>query len=191
MKKTIILIVGKSGSGKSTLAEHLRDRWSIPYLQSYTTRKKRDSWDNGHKYVTEEEFDNLLSNNNPLAITNWNGVRYCCLVEDLSGFDSYVIDEKGVDFIETYFKNEFNLFKVYVDREEDLRVKNVGEERVARDEGKFTKPLNSYDMVITNNHSLEGLKKQGDIMIKRINLLYTPYDKKLCRVDDPECESCQ
>jgi guanylate kinase len=172
MKKTILLVVGRSGSGKSELANYLQERWGIPYLQSYTTRPRRNEQDNGHKFITDEEFDELLVTNTPLALTNWNGVRYCCTVEDLSGIDTYVIDERGVDYLESRFKGDFNLFKVFVNRDLEKRIGAVGEERVLRDSGNFYKTMKDYDMVIDNNSNMTRLYNQADIVVNRLHKLF-------------------
>jgi guanylate kinase len=164
-KPIIFLIAGYSGSGKTEVANYLTIKYGIPYLQSYTTRPKRHNDEVGHKFVTDQEFDELISNNEVLALTKWGEYRYCCVEKDLSGIDSYVIDEAGIDYIMDKFKGKFFFVTVFLERDEDLRIDAVGKERVARDNGKFYKPKLFYDYIINSNQPLDKVFREADFIL--------------------------
>ena len=57
--KYIVLIVGESGSGKSTICDELTKRYGLKQVESYTTRPRRSEDEDGHTFVSDEEFDKL------------------------------------------------------------------------------------------------------------------------------------
>jgi len=62
-KKMLLLISGCSGSGKNTIIKKLMERnENIKFLKSCTTRKPRPN-ENNYIYLTKEDFDNKLKNN--------------------------------------------------------------------------------------------------------------------------------
>ena len=74
----VVAIIGPSGSGKSTLVNELTAKHpgEVEYVKSYTTRPKRNIDDNSHVFVTESEFDALLSEGELLGAYEGFGHRY-------------------------------------------------------------------------------------------------------------------
>ena len=167
MKPVIICIAGKSGSGKSTVADFIERSYNIPQIQSYTTRKQRDENDTGHKFISEELMDEYYNAPDCLAKTNWDGVRYCCLGRDVKEINTYVIDEAGIDYLKKHFGHKYNVITLYIHRNKNLRIKDVGSERVKRDEGKFYKTEVDYNYIIKANQKLE-LFLETEFVIKHL-----------------------
>lgn len=148
-KVIIICIVGESGSGKTMIAEALEQLADIPLIQSYTDRPKRTPTENGHTFLSKEEFD-LLDESQMIASTNWNGYRYCCLAQDLKPVNTYVIDCNGLEMLKTKYGGIYNIISIRIKRLKTTRIKVVGNDRVARDDGKFYLPDEYFDYVVYN-----------------------------------------
>lgn len=167
MKPTIICIVGKSGSGKTMVAEHIEAKHGIFMIQSWTDRAKRTETENGHTFISKEEFDNL-SQDDMIAYTEFGDNRYCCLKDDLKDINTYVIDDDGVKYLEEKHANDYNIISIYIDRSILEREKVIDKDRIDRDEKKFSKPLDAYDYVVTNNASTTDLYYKIDEIINTI-----------------------
>ena len=59
MSKFLIVLCGKSGCGKTTIASLLQEKYNLKVIQSYTTRPPRYKNEEGHIFISKEEFDNL------------------------------------------------------------------------------------------------------------------------------------
>lgn len=94
--KNLYLIVGRSGSGKTTIVNELCRRYGYVPLSSYTTRPKRSENEEGHEFISKEQFDALKG---MLAYTKFNGFEYCATQEQTDHSDLYVIDPKGILFM--------------------------------------------------------------------------------------------
>jgi len=166
-KDKIITITGPSGSGKTFAAEFIEEVYGILMIQSWTDRPKRYENENGHTFISKEEFDKL-DVNDMIALTNFGGYRYCCLKSDVKDINTYVIDDKGVDYLEEHYKDVYDIVKIYINRPLSERKKIVDEERLKRDEKMFYKPLSDFDYVIQNDSDIENFKKQIKIVIRDI-----------------------
>lgn len=91
--KPLILLVGPSGSGKTTIADILEKEHGMKQLRSYTTRKPRYDGEDGHIFVSDEEFDKL---GNIIAYTEFDGYRYCATAQQANEADVYIIDPRGI-----------------------------------------------------------------------------------------------
>lgn len=94
--KALHLFVGRSGAGKTTAANHLENVFNTKQVFSYTTRKPRYDGEQGHIFITDDEFDKL---DNIVAYTEYNGARYCTTKEQLDNAIIYVIDVDGIDVL--------------------------------------------------------------------------------------------
>lgn len=148
MKPTIIAIVGESGSGKTTAAEYLNEKYGFKLIQSRTTRKPRYEGENGHAFVSNEEFDTYRVDD-MIAFTEFGDNRYCCLHEDVSGdVNIYVIDEFGLSYLKETCSDRYNIKSIRIIRNREDRIASVGLERVERDNGMFEMPYSSFDFFI-------------------------------------------
>ena len=99
----IILLCGKSGCGKSTISEILQTK-GLKVIQSFTTRPKRTPNEQGHIFISKEDFDCL---HDYVAYTKFNGYEYCATERQVENNDIYIVDPKGIE----YFVKHYNGFK--------------------------------------------------------------------------------
>jgi guanylate kinase len=151
-KPLVICIVGESGAGKSLVADYFTYTWGVNLIQSYTDRPKRDNKEQGHTFVSETQMDRiLLRTEDVLAQTTYSNYRYCCLLDDVrKEANIYVITEDGLKSLQDNWGNTFDIYTIRIHRDEDKRIKSVGKDRVARDEGRYTLPDSYFDYVIFN-----------------------------------------
>lgn len=151
--KRIMCLVGESGSGKSTIAEAL-ERSGFKQVQSYTTRPKRSENEQGHIFVTQEDFDALRGD--LVAYTRFGDYEYGATRQQVEECDIYVIDPLGVMYLSECIGRE-NMNVVFVKASYDERrnrlIKSVGKEqayeRILRDARAF-KEFGDYDIALRN-----------------------------------------
>lgn len=147
--KIIFCFVGESGSGKTMVAEAIEKYAGIIMIQSYTDRPRRTPDENGHTFITKEQFD-ALNQDDMIAFTEWNGYRYCCLHSDVRPINTYVIDERGLTYLKSNFSDKYKIIAIRFYRPLHERIEAVGKERIDRDEGKFNMAPDEFDLVIYN-----------------------------------------
>lgn len=110
--KTLHLFVGPSASGKTTMANELEKRTRIlkdgdyiadKQVRSYTTRAPRYKNEDGHVFVSKEEFDKLKD---IVAYTKYGGCEYCATKEQIDNATIYVVDIAGVDTLLSKYTTE-------------------------------------------------------------------------------------
>lgn len=106
-RKVLTLLVGESGSGKTVVADFLKNIFGMRVLQSYTTRPPRCEGEDGHIFVSEEEFEAL---ENKVAYTEFDGYKYCATKAQIEESDIYIIDPDGIETLKKY-KEENGLDK--------------------------------------------------------------------------------
>jgi guanylate kinase len=145
-KPVIFCIIGESGTGKTTLAEYIESEYGIPMIESYTTRPKRTPDEKGHTFISEAEFERL-NEENMIAFTEFGGHSYCCLHSDVKAENTYVIDERGLVYLQENFSSKYDIKTIRCYCADAERIERAGAERVARDAGKFTINRRSFDFV--------------------------------------------
>ena len=103
MSKPLYLFVGRSASGKTTVANMLEEKYKYKQVSSYTTRKPRFDGENGHIFVSEDEFEKL---GELAAYTFYNNNHYGTTIEQLKESDIYVIDIPGVESLLKKLQND-------------------------------------------------------------------------------------
>ena len=154
--KYIVLIVGESGSGKSTICDELTKRYGLKQVESYTTRPRRSEDEDGHTFISDEEFNKL---ENICAYTYFDNHHYCATREQIDNSDLYIIDPYGIE----YFIKKYNGRKipmvVYVHADKRIRRKRMANrgdkehkirQRIAHDESAFAN-VDEYAMHQYNN----------------------------------------
>lgn len=107
--KPLFLLVGPSGSGKSTIEHELCDRFGLTSIESYTDRPKRTPDEQGHIFVTTDEFKAL----GPIVTyTVFNGYQYGTTKERLDEADIFVVDPQGAK----------EVLELYVDEDREICV---------------------------------------------------------------------
>lgn len=155
-QKIIIAIVGPSGSGKTTLGRHICRELGYNWISSYTTRPMREGETDSIEHIFVSK-DAVPDKNTMIAHTVFGGYDYWTTQEQFTDNvpNVYVIDEDGLIEMERIISergyNKFKVIKVYVERDNI----NVDEERMLRDKGRHTLPSDYYDVILTNDGTLE------------------------------------
>lgn len=123
--KPLFLFIGKSASGKTTIANMLEKREGMKQVQSYTTRPPRFEGETGHKFITDEECNEL---EDIIASTLYNGYWYCATLEQINEADIYVIDVTGArELLHNSNKINRNINIIYFDVSVYERIKRMRE----------------------------------------------------------------
>lgn len=177
-KPLVICIVGESGVGKSMVADYFQYEYNVNLIQSYTDRPKRFHNEGGHTFVSPVRMDAILQEE-VLAETTFGSARYCCLRSDIVDSNVYVLDERGLQMLKQNWEHELDIYSIRIHRQEDKRLESVGEERIKRDEGKFTLNDEYYDYVIQNvNDDQEDVFASVKEFVKqfRFEKRFLPYE---------------
>lgn len=160
--KYIVLIVGESGSGKSTICDELTKRYDLKQVKSYTTRPRRNKNEDGHTFISDEEFDKL---ENICAYTYFDKYRYCATREQVDNADLYIIDPYGIRYVMAAYNGRKIPVVVYIHADKHIRRKRMEKrgdtrhkikQRMANDELSFVN-VDEYAMYQYNN------VKEGDV----------------------------
>lgn len=82
---------------------------------------------------------------------------YKCQIDNcVKSIVTYVIDEKGVQFLEELYGDEYNIIKVWVERDDV----SVDEARKARDTERIQLNDYDYDYVLVNNGTIKETCEQ-------------------------------
>ena len=155
--KHILTITGPSGAGKDTAAKILSELTGFPILCSYTTRPKRDGEMNGKEHFFVKSCD--VPQRAILAYTQYGGYEYWTCLDQIKDYAIYVIDEGGLQCLANY--KEIYLAKLYIYADSHARAcRNVKDDRIDRDRFRPALSTSFYDSIITNNGSIEELKKE-------------------------------
>ena len=111
MANPLILLVGQSASGKTSVAEVLESKYKLKSLRSYTTRKPRYDGEDGHVFISNEDFDKL---EDIIAYTEYNNNRYCATKEQLDASDIYVVDPPGVETLLNSYQSNRHIYIFYL-----------------------------------------------------------------------------
>lgn len=120
--KNIYCIVGPSGSGKSTISKILERDYALSLVESYTTRPPRYPDEEGHIFVSDEEFDNL---GDMCAYTEYDGHRYGVTPEIIDQNDIYVIDPYGVKYLRRKYHGRKGIVAIRLCMTEEERIKRM------------------------------------------------------------------
>ena len=89
----IYIITGPSGVGKNTIINELSNHLDFYFSVSHTTRPRRENEVNGKDYyfITEEEFENLIKNDQMIEYEQYGDFYYGTSKEELSNNSSIII----------------------------------------------------------------------------------------------------
>ncbi len=161
----ILCIVGESGTGKTTIADYIEKEFGIEMIRSYTDRPMRHAAEDGHTFLSKEEFDQIKVED-MTAHTQWGEYRYCCCHKDVQKNNTYIIDERGYSMLRHKFKDRYNVKGLRLHRNRAKRINDVGLPRVERDEGKFVLHNQEFQWTVSNNGTFEALKGSIKPIIK-------------------------
>ena len=112
--RPLLCVLGASGSGKSTLCAELEKRYGLKSIPSYTTRQPRFEGEQGHTFITEDEFDKLKD---ILAYAETDSYRYAVTKEMLENeeYSIYVIDMTGLKYLYEHYHGYRPIISVFID----------------------------------------------------------------------------
>ena len=167
-RPTILCIIGESGSGKTYMAEYIEETYSIPMIQSYTTRPPRHSDENGHTFISTNEFNNIPKED-MIAYTYFGGAQYCCKHSDVQKKNTYIIDEHGYSMLRNNHKDKYKIIGIRVhSTKEDRLNRDVSVDRVERDQGMFLLDFQEFDHYIGNNGSIIDFESDIQIIVNEV-----------------------
>jgi guanylate kinase len=100
MKEILIILCGRSGCGKSTVAQYLNNKYNLTVIQSFTTRPKRTSNEQGHIFISKEDFAYL---HDYVAYTKFNGYEYCATEQQVEENNIYILDPNGIEYFNEHY----------------------------------------------------------------------------------------
>ena len=118
---TLLCIMAESSAGKDFLTNQLCAREGYRQLISYTTRPRRQGEGETHIFVTEDEYVQMLEEEQVAAHTIINGYHYWCTIDQLTSVDIYIIDPAGVKTLKELNIPNLRLVTIYINVPEDIR----------------------------------------------------------------------
>lgn len=176
-KNNLIIFTGPSGVGKGTIVKKLfQELEDIKFSVSATTREKRPGEEEGvnYFYKTNEEFDQMIENDELLEWAEFVGNRYGTpkpFVEETlaSGNDVFLeIEVQGALQVMQKFPEAISIFLVppkFEDLEERLRQRGTESEEVLQKRLKKAKEemkcMDDFNYVVVNDdvdQAVESIK---------------------------------
>ena len=142
----IVLIIGDSGVGKSTIVSRLSTSLeNINIVKSYTTRPKRNIYDDDHTFI--DSVDEI--NDKVVASTIINNHFYGASEKQFKKgmINVYIVDDKGVVDVKNFFSDEL-IVTIHINRN-NITVP------IARKNRRIEKLNLSYDEEIYNDGSID------------------------------------
>jgi guanylate kinase len=117
----LLLIIGRTASGKDTLTNKLCERTGLRQLISFTTRPRRPNEGATHQFVTETDYQEMLSNNQVAVDTNISGNYYWSTINQLYDADAYVVDYVGYQKLRNLNLPNLRLVSIYINTPDNIR----------------------------------------------------------------------
>lgn len=111
---TLILITGRTATGKDSLVNMICQRTGANQLVSYTTRPRRTNEGDTHRFVTEDDYQTFVDNNQIAAFTQIGQYKYWCTFEQLYEADFYVIDPAGIETLKALDLPDLRFVTIYI-----------------------------------------------------------------------------
>lgn len=118
---TLLCIMGETACGKDSLVEKLCERMGTKQLISYTTRNRRVGEGDTHRFVTEEDFNQMRAEGQIAAYTEIAGNHYWSTIDQLYASDFYIVDYNGVKTLKNLNLPGLRIVTVYVNTLEEIR----------------------------------------------------------------------
>ena len=176
----LIILSGCSGSGKSTLIRGLLQKNSnLKFMKTCTTRKKREGeTDESYVFVSKDEFDKMLKNNEIYEYEeihkNFYGTLNSSLEKVIEGKNHYIKDVGvlGVLNLKKALKNKAKVVTIFLTVPKHELIRRLKERhepdidlRLSRMEFELSY-IKNYDYCIENINYEKTLKKLEKIIIK-------------------------
>ena len=115
-----IIIVGPSGVGKSTIIERIAALFpQVETFKTTTTRAPRHSADNRYHFVSREEFEQMIKDNEFLEWTETHGNLYGTerkIIDDIIDRGKFPLPSNAIDVVgvEAYKKKFPDLLAIFI-----------------------------------------------------------------------------
>lgn len=159
MSNVLYCLVGPSGCGKTTIAEMLEAE-GYHSVQSYTTREPRYEGEEGHIFVSKDEFDKL----DLITKTTFSGAFYGVTRNLIEENDLFVVDPAGLRYLKRILKRG--------------DTKKEACTRLRHDKKAFKNFLKDCDYEIDATQSQLEILKQMKHIIETLNWWYEPDSNK-------------
>ena len=159
---TLLLIIGRTASGKDTLVNKLCERTGLKQLISYTTRNRRQNESNTHIFVSENDYYEMLNNNQIAVDTNIAGNFYWSTIDLLYESDIYVVDYIGYQKLKELNLPNLHLISVYINTPDHIRKERAlnkrGDDKLVfmkrdiaeRDQFRMMLKCSDFDYAVSN-----------------------------------------
>ncbi len=117
----LLCIMGKTASGKDFLTNRLCERTGLKQLISYTTRERRENEGDTHIFVTEADYEQMLSDGRIAAFTQIGQYKYWSTIDQLYNNNVYVIDYTGLKTLRDLSIPGLRLVTVFINVPDDIR----------------------------------------------------------------------
>ncbi len=113
----ILLLIGPSGSGKNAFKSACKD-YGIRVIKSCTTKPKADKDDETvYKFLTDEQFNTLIRNDELLEWVVYNNYKYGTLRNDFTKNCVTIVDKDAIYKLLKIYAGK--VFVIYFDVSED------------------------------------------------------------------------
>ena len=123
----IYIITGPSGVGKNTIINELSNHLDFYFSVSHTTRPRRENEVNGKDYyfITEEEFENLIKNDQMIEYEQYGDFYYGTSREELSNDSSIIILDLEVNGATKLLVENNNFKGIFIDIDDYELIKRL------------------------------------------------------------------
>ena len=118
---TLLCVLGRTASGKDSLVNKLCERTGLKQIISYTTRPRRENEDDTHIFVSQYEYQTMLTNGDVAVDTNIAGNYYWSTIEQLYESNVYIIDYIGYQKLKELNLPNIRLVSIYINVPDNIR----------------------------------------------------------------------
>lgn len=156
----MIIIVSESGSGKDTIMNKIVELTNLKPVVSYSTRPIRQGEIHGiaYNFISEEEFQELLSMDFFAETSNYRGWHYGMAREDCKDNRIVVVDPCGLRSLKRDNVPTTSFYISVEERERLIRLTNRGDNvtelcrRIISDRDTFRGIEYEVDCIVKNNN---------------------------------------
>lgn len=192
MLNCLYVIVGKSGSGKSALAKALNRKYGYAIAESYTDRPKRFMAEQGHIFMSKDEFSALKG---LIAVRKKEDGRYGLTHDMLDRSDLVILDPAGTkEVLDTYHTRPVHVIGLHADFKARLRrmlrrgdeVKEVSL-RNAMDDADYMSYEDFCDVVLNNGTAREKEDSDMDNIASVAKAIIDRFEGQVWVCTDSDC----